>query len=499
MAQPSLRVGYGAKRNVYSAEAPCDGRTRSYNLVRPTCGRARRCPSENPTRLRRRSRKRPHRAIRTQPFAYRGFVFFALGNFVSIAGRQMLTIAIEWEVYARTHSATALGLVGLVAAVPIVALSLPAGHLADRFSRKSIILLSQAASASCSVCLALISWNHLAIPRIPLLLRGNDLLRSIATVFERHAAFHFDDLSLPLIYLVMLISASVRTFGWAARSSFFPTLVPRETFANAVTWNSSIFQISCVLGPAVGGLLIVRMGFPFIYALDATCALFFFFLVLPIQKIRLARRVAGSAWSSLAAGIRFVLSKKVILATLTLDLFAVLLGGATALLPIFADQILHCGPIGLGWLRAAPAIGAFVMAVVIAYLPPMRQAGRTLLGCVTGFGVATIVFGASRWFWLSLLMLFLTGVFDSVSVVVRQTLVQLLTPDEMRGRVSAVNNIFIGTSNEFGALESGLTAAIFGPVVSVVAGGIGTILIVLAVAMKWPETRRIGALDKHLA
>jgi MFS family permease len=432
-------------------------------------------------------------------FRSRGFVFFALGNFVSIAGRQMLTIAIEWEVYARTHSATALGLVGLVAAVPIIALSLPAGHLADRFSRKSIILLSQAASASCSVCLAVISWNHLAIPRIPLLLRGNDLLRSIATVFERHAAFHFDDLSLPLIYLVMLISASVRTFGWAARSSFFPTLVPRETFANAVTWNSSIFQISCVLGPAVGGLLIVRMGFPFIYALDATCALVFFFLVLPIQKIRLARRVAGSAWSSLAAGIRFVLSNKVILATLTLDLFAVLLGGATALLPIFADQILHCGPIGLGWLRAAPAIGAFAMAVVIAYLPPMRQAGRTLLGCVTGFGVATIVFGASRWFWLSLLMLFLTGVFDSVSVVVRQTLVQLLTPDEMRGRVSAVNNIFIGTSNEFGALESGLTAAIFGPVVSVVAGGIGTILIVLAVAMKWPAVRRIGALDKHLA
>jgi MFS family permease len=168
------------------------------------------------------------------------------------------------------------------------------------------------------------------------------------------------------------------------------------------------------------------------------------------------------------------------------------------LLPIFADQILRCGPIGLGWLRAAPAIGAFVMAVTIAYLPPMRQAGRTLLWCVSGFGVATIAFGASRWFWLSLLMLFLTGVFDSVSVVVRQTLVQLLTPDEMRGRVSAVNNIFIGTSNEFGAVESGLTAALFGPVASVVAGGIGTILVVFAVAVKWPQTRRIGALDKCL-
>ena len=410
----------------------------------------------------------------------------------------MLTIAVEWEVYARTHSATALGLVGLVAALPIVGLSLPAGHLADRFRRKSIILLTQVTSALCSLGLALVSWQHLNLPRLSFLVQGNDLLRAIATVFERHPTFHFDDLSLPLIYLLMLISASVRTFGWAARASFFPTLVPRDIFANAVTWNSSLFQVSCVLGPAVGGLLIVTLGFPFIYALDAVCALTFFFLVLPIRKIRESRRVAGNAWQSLAEGIRFVWDKKVILATITLDLFAVLLGGVTALLPIFADQILHCGPIGLGWLRAAPAIGAFVMAVTIAYLPPMQNAGRTLLWCVTGFGAATIIFGASHWFWLSLLMLFFTGVFDSVSVVVRQTLVQLLTPDEMRGRISAVNNIFIGTSNEFGAVESGLTAALFGPVWSVIAGGIGTMLVVLAVALKWPETRKIGALDKSL-
>jgi MFS family permease len=432
-------------------------------------------------------------------FRFVGFVFYTLGNFISITGRQMLTVAIEWEVYARTHSATALGLVGLVAALPVVTLSLPAGHLADRFSRKTIILWSQGGSALCSVCLALISWNHLAIPRWPILFWANGGLRAIATVFERHPTFHFDDLSLPLIYLVMLISSSVRTFGWAARSAYFPRLVSRETFANAVTWNSSVFQIGCVLGPAIGGFLIVRLGFPFIYAIDACCALTFFLLVLPIKSDAPGGRLVGNAWSSLAAGIRFVLGKKIILAALTLDLFAVLLGGATALLPIFVDQILHCGPIGLGWLRATPAIGSFAMAVAIAYLPPMRHAGRMLLWCVTGFGVATIIFGASRWFWLSLLMLFLTGVFDSVSVVVRQTLVQLLTPDEMRGRVSAVNNIFIGTSNEFGALESGLTAALFGPVVSVVAGGIGTILVVIAVALKWPQTRKIGALDKSLA
>ncbi len=431
-------------------------------------------------------------------FRSREYSFYTFGNFISVTGRQMLTVALEWEVYARTHSATALGLVGLTAAFPIVVLSLPAGHLADRYRRKSIIMWSQAISAICSVLLALISWNHLALPRLPILLHANAGLARVAHVFERHVSYHFDDLSLPLIFSVLLVSGCARTFGWAARSSFFPTLVPRDHFANAVTWNSSMFQIACVLGPASAGFLIAHFEFPFIYAIDSCCAVTFLALMLPIRKVRAVRRVTGSAWSSLRAGIRFVASRQIIVAALTLDMFAVLLGGATALLPIFADQILHCGPIGLGWLRAAPAIGSFVMAVLIAFLPPMRQAGRMLLWAVSGFGVATIVFGISTWFWLSLAMLFLTGIFDSVSVVVRQTLVQLLTPDEMRGRVSSVNNIFIGTSNEFGALESGLSAALFGPVISVVAGGIGTILVVGAVALKWPAVRRIGRLDKSL-
>ncbi|HXO94109.1 MAG TPA: MFS transporter, partial [Candidatus Acidoferrum sp.] len=202
-------------------------------------------------------------------------------------------------------------------------------------------------------------------------------------------------------------------------------------------------------------------------------------------------------WKSLIAGLRFVFRRKVILATITLDLFAVLLGGATALMPIFADQILHCGPVGLGWMRAMPAIGAFVMALVIAHLP-MKHAGKSLLYCVTGFGLVTIFFGLSKSLWLSLGLLFLIGAFDSVSVIIRGSIVQLVTPDEMRGRVSSVNNIFIGTSNEFGALESGLTAALFGPVISVVAGGIGTILVVMGVALRWPETRKIGALDRTL-
>src|SRR5438105_2992337 len=433
-------------------------------------------------------------------FRFGDFALFTAGNLLSITGRLMLAVAVEWEIYARTHSATALGLVGLVIAVPVVTLSLPAGHLADRFSRKHIILVSQVFSGFMSVALALVSWKHLSIPPIAPLRAGNHALAAIATIFERHhPMFHFDDASVPLIYLLLFIGASARTFSWAARSSFFPTLVPRDAFANAVTWNNSVFQIGSVVGPALSGLLVAYVGFPFVYLLDALCACVFFLLVFPIRRSTQRRdRAEASTWKSVQAGMRFVLSKHVILATITLDLFAVLLGGATALLPMFADQILHVGAVGLGWMRAMPAIGAFGIALLVAYLPPMKCAGRNLLWCVTGFGIATILFGLSRVFWFSLAMLFLIGAFDSVSVIIRGTIVQLVTPDEMRGRVSAVNNIFIGTSNEFGALESGLTAALFGPVVSVVGGGIGTILVVLGVARWWPETLKIGRLDKTL-
>jgi MFS family permease len=384
--------------------------------------------------------------------------------------------------------------------MPVVALSLPAGHLADRFSRKHIILVSQVFSGITSVALAIVSWKHLAIPLIPPLRAGNHGLDAIATVFERHhPVFHFDDASIPLIYLLLFLGACARTFSWAARSAFFPTLVPRDAFANAVTWNNSVFQIGSVVGPAISGLLVAYIGFPFVYLLDALCAFLFFLLVFPIRRSTQKReQTEETTWKSLIAGVRFVFRRKVILATITLDLFAVLLGGATALMPIFADQILHVGPVGLGWMRAAPAIGAFAMALFVAHLPPIRRAGQTLLWCVTGFGIATILFGLSKIFWLSLGLLFLVGAFDSVSVIIRGSIVQLVTPDEMRGRVSSVNNIFIGTSNEFGALESGLTAALFGPVISVVAGGIGTILVVLGVTWRWPETRRIGALDRTL-
>ena len=442
--------------------------------------------------------RRPHDPYAA--FRFGGFALFTAGNLLSITGRLMLAVAVEWEIYARTHSATALGLVGLVIAVPVVALSLPAGHLADRISRKHIILVSQIFSAITSLALALVSWKHLVIPQIAPLRAGNHALTAIAAVFERHhPIFHFDDASVPLIYLLLFIGAVARTFNWAARSSFFPTLVSRDAFANAVTWNNSVFQIGSVVGPALSGLLVAYIGFPFVYLLDALCAFLFFLLVFPIRRSTQKReQTEESTWKSLVAGVRFVFRRKVILATITLDLFAVLLGGATALMPIFADQILHVGPVGLGWMRAAPAIGAFAMALIVAHLRPMKQAGQTLMWCVTGFGIATILFGLSKIFWLSLGLLFLLGAFDSVSVIIRGSIVQLVTPDEMRGRVSSVNNIFIGTSNEFGALESGLTAALFGPVISVVAGGIGTILVVLGVAWRWPETRKIGALDRTL-
>jgi MFS family permease len=433
-------------------------------------------------------------------FRARDFRLYMTGNLLSLIGRQMLAVAVEWEIYARTHSATALGLVGLVIAIPVVSLSLPAGHLADRISRKHMIVVSQLLSFVTSLALAYVSLKHLAIPAWPVLRRANDALSTIAAVFERHQqTFRFDDLSIPLIYALLFLGGIARTYAWAARSSFFPTLVARDAFANALTWNNSAFQIASVAGPAISGFLVAHISFACVYMIDAIGSFLFFALMLPIKRApRMAKRAAESTWHSLAAGVRFVFSRKVILATITLDLFAVLLGGAVALLPMFADQILHCGPIGLGWMRAAPAVGALGTAFLVAYLPPMRDAGKTLLWCVTGFGVATIFFGLSKVLWLSLLMLFALGAFDSVSVIIRGSIVQLVTPDEMRGRVTAVNNIFIGTSNEFGALESGITAALFGPVLSVVAGGIGTILVVVGVAKFWPEIRKIGALDRTL-
>ena len=406
----------------------------------------------------------------------------------------MLGVALGYGIYQRTHSATALGLVGLMGALPIILLSIPAGITTDRWDRKAIVLATQVLNILSSLGLVFLTLESVTVPAIPPLKVAVDALHTVAAWCGETRGVVFDP-ALPLIYLLLLINGVSRAFGWAARSAIFPNLVPRAALSNAVMWNSSTFELSCVLGPALGGFAIVQFGCATVYGIDAACALACFLFIVPIDVPQEISTTHPHPLRDLFTGLRFVTESKVILATITLDLFAVLLGGALALLPIFADQILHVGANGLGWLRAAPSLGAVAMAFVLAHRRPLQQAGTAMLLAVAGFGAATIVFGLSQSFWLSFLALALTGACDNISVVVRHTLVQLLTPDAMRGRVSAVNNIFIGSSNELGAFESGVTAALFGPVLSVIGGGIGTILVVLAVARKWPQILQIGPLQ----
>jgi len=288
-----------------------------------------------------------------------------------------------------------------------------------------------------------------------------------------------------------------RAVAMPAGQSMMPLLVPRDLFSNAVTWRTSAFHLASTVGPALGGLLIAQCRLPaVVYGTNAALTLAG---VACLAGVRVpAAGTTGETLSvrTLLAGVRFVWQTKLILAAMTLDLFAVLLGGATALLPVYAKDILHVGPTGLGWLRAAPAIGAFGMGLFLAHRPPLQRAGPAMLTAVLGFGLATIVFGVSRSYALSLAVLFLTGVLDNISVVVRHTLIQTATPDVLRGRVSAVNGLFISCSNELGGFESGLVAACFTTVVSVVSGGVGTILVVLGVAGAWPQLRKLRGLHQ---
>jgi MFS family permease len=298
------------------------------------------------------------------------------------------------------------------------------------------------------------------------------------------------------MFATLFMSGVARAFLQPAKASLLPHIVPREAFSNAVTWNMSGFQLAAIAGPAACGWIIgwSHVTWP-VYLLDAFCTLIFVSLLAMIHVPRHAVTAAAATRENLLAGFRVVCRNKILLASITLDMFAVLLGGAVALLPVYADDILHVGPLGYGWLRTAPAVGALVFSFLIAHLPPIKHAGKTLLWVVAGFGVATVVFGCSTSYPLSLFMLFLTGTFDIVSVVIRHTLVQLLTPDEMRGRVSAINSVFIGASNELGGFESGLVAQLFTPVISVVSGGVGTLLVVAAAAWLWPELRHYGRLQ----
>ncbi len=377
-------------------------------------------------------------------------------------GGQAQSVAVGWELYERTHSAFALGLVGLVSGLPVILLALPAGHTADRFDRKRIVTLSGLIGVLSSLILAGISWE-----------RG----------------------PIPLFYAALFLAALAAAFNDPARVALLPQLVTRGRFANAVTWNSTGYLTAAAIGPAIGGLMLAwTRGAPPVYLTNAVCGLVFVILIASIRGKQAVRSGERMTLASLAAGFKFVRETGVIFAAITMDLFAVLLGGATTLLPVFAKDILHVGPSGLGWLRAAPQVGALIMALAIAHLPPMRRTGHKLMLAVAGFGAATIVFGLSRSFLLSMIMLFSLGALDAISMVIRSTLVQTRTPDVMRGRVSAVNAVFVDTSNELGGFESGVTAALFGPLISVVAGGIGTLLVVAAVMKKWPELARLDEL-----
>jgi MFS family permease len=392
----------------------------------------------------------------------RNYTLYLVGRFIASLGAQMLIVAVGWELYERTHKPLALGLVGLTNVIPMFLFTLPAGHFADNHNRKAIIVAMTAITACASAGLAICSW--FVAPTL-------------------------------WIYACLFVGGSARTFLWPASSSFLPQLVSRRMFPRAVAWSTGSFQLSSVIGPAAGGAVIALTHHAaYVYALHALSALVCLTLIALVHYQRAPTPREPMTLKSLAAGFKFVFETRIIFGIITLDLFAVLLGGATALLPVYAKDILRVGPSGLGWLQAALPAGSLLCAFILAHRP-MERAGRALLWAVAVFGLATIVFGISRSFLLSLAMLFICGIADNVSVVVRHTLVQLLTPDEKRGRVSAVNSLFIGTSNELGGFESGFVANWLGPLFAVVSGGAGTILVVLAVAWIWPEIRRYGRLE----
>jgi MFS family permease len=421
---------------------------------------------------------------------------FLAGSVTASIGGEVLAVAVGWELLARAHkaiqaatsSADALadsgifeneavsaaagliGLAGLAQFLPVLLLALPAGQLADRFSRKVLLQAAVLTMALVGFGLSAIAWYGGPVP---------------------------------LVFGCLVLAGCSRAFSMSSRGSLLTQVVSATDIANAVTWNSSGWQVASVSGPALGGGLIavvemltgnITTAFTVTYAFAGACCLACVVLLIPIRPRAVEPSKESRSLSSLLAGVRFVWKTEILLGAITLDLFAVLLGGATALLPIYSKDILDIGSFGLGCLRAAPALGALVMAMVLAHRPPLRHAGWALLLSVAGFGLATIVFGLSQNLWLSFAMLALTGALDNVSVVIRGTLVQLLTPDEMRGRVYAVNAVFISSSNELGAFESGLTAFWFGPVLSVVGGGVGTILVVVLAGIGWPSLRRLGPL-----
>jgi MFS family permease len=398
-------------------------------------------------------------------FAHPAFVRYWAARFLAFVAIMMQAVAIGWQVYDITRDPLSLGLVGLAGFTPAIGLALVTGHVADRFDRRRILVAAYATELAAALLLLALAagGNARAWP----------------------------------IYGAILLYGTARAFAMPAGQALLPNLVPPEHFPNAVAWNSSAMQVAMIGGPALGGLLFA-LGPQVVYTVSASFLLAALLLMLSVPRParRAARRREPVSWTTLLAGIAFIRAKPAILGAISLDLFAVLFGGATALLPIYARDILHVGPLGLGILRSGPAIGAMTTALVLTHRPLTRHVGRKMFGCVAGFALATILFGLSTSFPLSLAALVALGACDMISVFVRQTLVQIATPDEMRGRVSAVNSVFIGASNELGEFESGVTAAWFGTVPAVVIGGLGTLLVCAIWAWRFPQLRDIDRLER---
>jgi len=396
-------------------------------------------------------------------FRYPAFLKFQAARFFIVVATEMQAVAVGWQVYEITKRPLDLGLVGLAQFLPGIVLFLVSGHVADRFNRRNLLILCDVGFATCFALLLAIT------------LRG---FVSIAAVFA-----------------VLVLLGIVRSFNGPVSRAMLPHLVPPEHFAGSVAWASSIFQAATILGPILGGLIYAFARGPvavYVCAVLAAGAAIVLTLQLPAQEKERARPAANL--STVFEGFRYIWREKLILGAISLDLFAVLLGGAVALLPVYAREILDAGPWALGILRSAPGLGAGIMAIAIAHRPLKNRAGATMLWCVAGFGLCTVIFGVSRSFAISLAALFLVGATDMVSVIVRATLIQVKTPDEMRGRVNAVDMIFIGASNELGQFESGITAQWFGAVPAVILGGIGAIVVTGLWAWMFPQLRRVNEL-----
>jgi MFS family permease len=404
------------------------------------------------------TRHDPYAALRIPNFRW-----FVSSLLVVTVAAQIQSVVVAWQIYQLTRDPLSLGLIGLAQAVPFIGMALIAGHVADRVSRLRVSVLALGVLLACS--LALLG-------------------------FTIHPGIVTRDRVWP-VYAVVFLSGAARSFLLPARSALGAELVPRELYPNAVTWRSSTWQIADVVGPAIGGLVYGFGSAQAAYGLDAALMTLGLF---SLARVRHSSRFVPSGESfreSLTTGVRFVRAQPVLLGALTLDLFSVLFGGAVALLPVFAAEILRVGPQGLGILRAAPSAGAVVMSLTLAHRPPLQHVGRTLLISVALFGLCMIGFGLSRDFLLSAALLSLSGMVDTVSVVVRSTMLQVMTPDHLLGRVASVNAIFIGASNELGAFESGTAARLIGTVPSVVLGGLVTLLVVAVTAIKVPQLRQL--------